>query len=59
MAQRFQSIMKAGLPRIELDEDEIAKIDEEIDELADDGDVIAEAEKEEGQVVTCRSTCWS
>lgn len=39
---------ESRLARIELDEDEIAKIDEEIDELADDGDV-SEAEKKKGK----------
>ena len=39
--------MKADLPH-ELDEDEIAKVDEEIEELADDGDA-AEAEKKKGK----------
>ena len=39
---------ESRLARIELDEDEIAKIDEEIDELADDGDV-AETEKKKGR----------
>jgi type I restriction enzyme R subunit len=39
---------ESRLARIELDEDEIAKIDEEIDELADDGDV-SETEKKKGK----------
>ncbi|MEC8887251.1 MAG: type I restriction endonuclease subunit R [Pseudomonadota bacterium] len=39
---------ESRLARIELDEDEIAKIDEEIDDLADDGD-ISEAEKKKSK----------
>ena len=39
---------ESRLARIELDEDEIAKVDEEIEELADDGDA-AEAEKKKGK----------
>jgi len=39
---------ESRLARIELDEDEIAKVDEEIEELADDGDP-AEAEKKKGK----------
>ena len=39
---------ESRLARIELDEDEIAKIDEEIDDLADDGDA-SEAEKKKGK----------
>ncbi len=39
---------ESRLARIELDEDEIAKIDEEIDDLAHDGDV-SEAEKKKGK----------
>ena len=39
---------ESRLARIELDEEEIAKVDEEIEELADDGDA-AEAEKKKGK----------
>ncbi len=39
---------ESRLARIELDEDEITKMDEEIDDLADDGDV-SEAEKKKGK----------
>lgn len=39
---------ESRLARIELDEDEIAKVDEEIEELADDSDA-AEAEKKKGK----------
>ncbi len=39
---------ESRLAKIELDEDEITKVDEEIEELADDGDV-AEAEKKKGR----------
>ena len=39
---------ESRLARIELDEDEITKIDEEVDELADDGD-LAETEKKKGK----------
>ena len=39
---------ESRLAKIDLDEDEIAKVDEEIEELADDGDV-AEAEKKKGR----------
>ncbi len=39
---------ESRLARIELDEDELVKIDEEINDLADDGDV-SEAEKKKGK----------